>query len=411
MINKINQSVRLKILKRFLSELPFYVLDFFVIFTSSVANLIKHRSLYKKDLVIVTGSDSNFANSLFQLLDNISSQIHINDVIVYDLGMTHDQVQKLKAKYKEIKYRKFNFAEYPSFFEERDDYGKLGAYAWKPSIIWDVFNEYKCQVVWLDTGNLINNRFIFVRIVLSNLGFFSPISAGRVKNYTYISTLKYFDILKMDQQKRMLTGGFVCFDWENESSKELLYKWKESSLSKDLIIPEGSNPNNHKWDQSLLTILVYKSKQYLYLPKIKKVFGIKVNQNPGRYFYLLESSVASKASIIRDEWYKNFKTISTLTIRDSKIIWVTSLSQIGKVKVKMLKQKKVILTIFEDESKFFNLVSGNLKTKRRIKYIDFFFSTNENIIKNLNNAHKKAVLLKSEDLENIYKVLIKTFNL
>ena len=51
----------------------------------------------------------------------------------------------------------------------------MGAYAWKPSIIWEVLNEYKCQVVWLDTGNLINNKFKFVRIVLSNIGFFSPI--------------------------------------------------------------------------------------------------------------------------------------------------------------------------------------------------------------------------------------------
>ena len=48
----------------------------------------------------------------------------------------------------------------------------MGAYAWKPAIIWEVLNEYKCQVVWLDTGNLINNKFKFVRIVLSNIGFF-----------------------------------------------------------------------------------------------------------------------------------------------------------------------------------------------------------------------------------------------
>ena len=52
------------------------------------------------------------------------------------------------------------------------------------------------------------------------------------------------------------------------------------SSKKELIIPHGSTPNNHKHDQSLLTLLTYSSKKYYYIPKIKKVFGIKVNQNP-----------------------------------------------------------------------------------------------------------------------------------
>jgi len=409
--NVINQSVRVKILRRFISELPFYLFDYFFIAISLIANLIKYKLPYKKDLVIVTGSDNYFATSLFQLLDNINLNLEIKAVVVYDLGMKKNQVQKLKDNYKNIDYRKFNFNDYPQFFEQRDEYGKLGAYAWKPAIIWEVISEYKCQVVWLDTGNLINQKFRYVRIILSNLGFFSPISAGKVTDYTHESTLKNLKFPEKFQNKRMLTGGFACFDWENESSRNLLYDWKNTSQIKSLIIPNGSNPNNHKWDQSLLTVFAYMSKQYLYLPKIKSVFGIKVNQNPGRYFYLVEGSVNSIASKVRNEWYKNYKTISTLTIRDSKIIWVTSLSQIGKVKLKMLKQKKVILTIFEDESKVFNLNSNNLKIKRRINYIDFFFTTNETVIKNLDDVHKKAFLLKSEDLENINTTLLKTFNL
>ena len=70
--NVINQSVRVKILRRFISELPFYLFDYFFIAISLIANLIKYKLPYKKDLVIVTGSDNYFATSLFQLLDNIN---------------------------------------------------------------------------------------------------------------------------------------------------------------------------------------------------------------------------------------------------------------------------------------------------------------------------------------------------
>ena len=117
-------------------------------------NLVKYRQSYKKNLVFVTASDKYYANSLFQLLDNLYLQNKIKAIIVYDLGMTSEQVAKINNDYNEVTYKKFKFNEYPKFFSEVDDYGKMGAYAWKPSIIWEVFNEYKCQVVWVDTGNL-----------------------------------------------------------------------------------------------------------------------------------------------------------------------------------------------------------------------------------------------------------------
>ena len=37
-------------------------------------NLFKYRESYKKNLVVVTASDKFFANSLYQLLDNLYLQ-------------------------------------------------------------------------------------------------------------------------------------------------------------------------------------------------------------------------------------------------------------------------------------------------------------------------------------------------
>ena len=374
-------------------------------------NLFKYRESYKKNLVVVTASDKFFANSLYQLLDNLYLQNEIKAIIVYDLGMTSEQVAKLNNHYKEIIYKKFKFNEYPKFFSEVDDYGKMGAYAWKPSIIWEVFNEYKCQVVWLDTGNLINNKFKLVRIVLSNIGFFSPVSAGRIKEYTHSSTLDNLNFPEYYENKRMLTGGFCCFDWESETSKELLLKWKNLSSEKELIIPAESTLNNHKHDQSLLTLLIYKSKKYKYVPRIKKVFGIKVNQNPGRYFYLVEGLDNSKASELREKWYKKYKTISTLTIKDSKIIWITSLKNINKVKIKLLKNNKVIYSALNDEDLGFIKSPNNLGTRRRIKFVDIYLTTEVPIFDYLKEENKEVVFLESEDITHIKKKLADSLSL
>ena len=44
----------------------------------------------------------------------------------------------------------------------------------------------------------------------------------------------------------MLTGGFCCFDWDNDESIDLLNNWTMLSSKKELIFPNGSTPNNHK---------------------------------------------------------------------------------------------------------------------------------------------------------------------
>tara|TARA_B100001057_G_scaffold457121_1_gene505174 strand:- start:556 stop:1815 length:1260 start_codon:yes stop_codon:yes gene_type:complete len=401
LISKIKNSTKIKIFKKFIFEFPYYFLDFSFIAVSLLKNIIQHQKIYKKNLVIVTASDKFFANSLFQLLENLKLQDELQEVIVYDLGMTQEQVNKLYSKYPDVNYKRFEFDNYPAFFKEVDGYGKMGAYAWKPSIIWEVLNEYKCQVVWLDTGNLINSKFKFVRIVLSNIGFFSPISAGNIKDYTHKSTLKNLNFPEKFKNKKMLTGGFCCFDWDNEESKELLNNWKMLSSKKELIFPHGSTPYNHKHDQSLLTLLTYSSKNYSYIPKIKKVFGIKVNQNPGRYFYLLEGSKNSKASQFREEWYKKYKTISTLTIKDAEIIWITSLINIDRVKIKLLKKNKVIYTSFSDEN--FGLIKDSKKfsLNRRNKFIDIYLTTESDFLNYLEEKNKKVIFLESDEINYI----------
>ena len=49
--------------------------------------------------------------------------------------MNDKQVSNIKSNFPEVIIEKFNFENYPSFIGERDDYGLLGAYAWKPNII------------------------------------------------------------------------------------------------------------------------------------------------------------------------------------------------------------------------------------------------------------------------------------
>ena len=403
--NKLKKSIKFKIFKKAIKEMPFYFLDYLIIFYSTLKNIILERRLFKKNVVIISASDKYFAESLFQLLDNISNLGKISKIIIYDLGLEKLHLDKIQKYYPHVIVKKFDFSDYPKFFIDRDEYNRLGSYAWKPAIIYKEMNINQCQIIWLDTGNLVDKKFNLVRIVLSAIGFFSPISAGNLREYTYIKTLESLDVPMSMYKKRMLTGGFIGFDWESKKAMKILDKWNSLSHEKSLISPENSTISNHKEDQSLLSSVVYLSRSFLYLPKIKKVFGIKVNQNPNRFFYLLESEENSIAESVRDQWYKNFGRISTRTIKESKIVWITSLSKLNKITNPILKEKIIIASVFEDEVENFNQLLFMKKINNKINHINFFLTTNKELNQSLEQNDYETILIPNIEINSLKKIL------
>jgi len=159
---------RFRKVKNKILDYPYYLGDAYIITISYLKNILFKGFIYDKNVVAVTGSDANFAQTLFQLLDNLRLNNFFTDVIVYDLGMTLPQLNQLKNNYSFVEIKKFEFNKYPKFISKRDDYGTLGAYAWKPNIILEILEDRKSKVVWLDSANLINSRFKRVLAVLTN---------------------------------------------------------------------------------------------------------------------------------------------------------------------------------------------------------------------------------------------------
>jgi len=345
LVNKIKNSQKVIIFITFLKQIPFYLADITTLLYCLFYNLVIYRKVYDKKFVIVTGSDNYFSETLIQLLNNLISYKFINEIHVYDLGLDDEVLAKIKSISPNINIFKFQFSQYKEFISKRDSYGTLGAYAWKPNIVWKELEKNKSKVIWLDSANLINNRFIFVLIVLTCKGFFSPISAMRVKDLTYKTTIKSLNLPDKYLNRRNLTGGFVGFDWNNSKSRELAKMWVNKSNIEELVLPKESNKYNHRWDQSILTVLTYKQNYFGYLPKMKKVFGIKVNQNPNQDFFLFYLGTNKKKIDFYNNWYKNNKNISTKTIGYSKIIWLLEWESYKGIPSKYLNSRKILCQI------------------------------------------------------------------
>ena len=371
MILRIRKSIKIKNMINYTFDSFRFAIDLILVFYSAIKNIVLYRKLYKEDLTIVTATDQIFFESLIQLLENIRYYEKEIPIVVYNLGIEESQYRTLlDKKFNNLNIKDFDFSSFPKFYSERDKFNRLGQYAWKSAIINKELISSKKQVLWFDTGNLITKKVTLIRIIVSALGVFSPISAGSIINWTHKDTLNYLNTEKSIYKKRNLTGGIVAFDWENQNARNLSKDWKDYCSVEKCIAPKGSNRDNHRQDQSILSILKYKNKKISTLPRLKKTFGLLVNQNPGRKVYLSEALEGDLLDNFRKEWYKNNFEFSVNTIKMADLIWVIDIKNINKVQKKFLNVADVIVSLTVNDLKNRDYLNKELSIYE--KYIDYY---------------------------------------
>ena len=106
-------------------------------------------------------------------------------------------------------------------------------------------------------ANILKNPFKILT-TLEVLGFYSPYSNGKVKEWTFPSVLNRFSYINNIAELRNLNGACICFNPSNNIAMELLENWEYLSTDINFIAPIGSSRLNHRQDQSLLTLLAHK---------------------------------------------------------------------------------------------------------------------------------------------------------
>lgn len=212
----------------------------------------------KKNLpnpVIVTGIDSTHFKSLLQLFRSIGSYAEDFETVVWDLGLTKDEVETLKDF--PVTVKTFDYSQYPPHMDVKVG---CGAYAWKPIIINDTFDEEGQSVCWIDAGALLIGTLDPILKITEENGIYAALALGTIEEWTHPDTLKYMETPKEVASKPMFASGFVTINKDNEKAVSLLRKWRELALVKECIAPSGSSVNkHHRFDQSIFAILLSQS--------------------------------------------------------------------------------------------------------------------------------------------------------
>ena len=143
------------------------------------------------------------------------------------------------------------FKDYPSYVNL--EFPCSGAYAWKPLIV-SLESHFDGILIWCDAGNIVTKFENLIDIIKLH-SIYTPISSGSIKKWTHPDTLK---IVKTDfSNKRGRNAAFIGFDLSQNITKQFISKWKYYALQKNIILPNGAHRGNHRWDQSILSLLFY----------------------------------------------------------------------------------------------------------------------------------------------------------
>uniref|UniRef100_A0AB39JBT8 Glycosyltransferase n=1 Tax=Florenciella sp. virus SA2 TaxID=3240092 RepID=A0AB39JBT8_9VIRU len=239
-----------------------------------------NKKTNNKEYKLLTCANKDYFNALKQFINNVKSEIvDFDNFIVYDIGLTSDQENELyilQAEYGFYIY-KLDFSKYPEHANLNLEKwsGLNNSYAFKPIIIYNVLQKINVPLIYMDCGCGFTMETIDKTLInISKNNFY--ISISNQKNtiesleLNHPDTLNHFGIKNTDIIA--CSAGFLGINYENDKSKDVIDKWYKYSLDSNILVPDGSNRNNHRQDQTVLSCLLYNI-NYDYNSNIKVPFS------------------------------------------------------------------------------------------------------------------------------------------
>jgi hypothetical protein len=78
-----------------------------------------------------------------------------------------------------------------------------------------------------------------------------------VATWCHPHTLDLMQVPEADRRQRCRIGGVLGFAGNHDLVRDLVRRWREAALNPEILSPPGAHRGNHRWDQALLTNLLY----------------------------------------------------------------------------------------------------------------------------------------------------------
>lgn len=221
------------------------------------------REVRCRDLTIVTGASGNHFRCLGNLLASIAHFEPVVRTLVYDLGLSAPQ-RAAFPRHANQWLRAFPFERHPGWIKIKnggEKASRCGYWAWKPVIMQDALLEFGGPALWLDAGDLLTGALDELRRVLDSQGVYSPASNGTVARWTHPETLERLLAGSETLGRPNRNAAIIGLNPARAAGREIARRWRESCLDRRCIAPAGASLANHRYDQAVLTVLIYQAQR------------------------------------------------------------------------------------------------------------------------------------------------------
>ncbi len=208
--------------------------------------------------VIATAANAFFFRKITQFIYSFekTKEYEQSELICYDLGFSDEQLRYLEKRCQEIPnlfVRKFPFEEYPDFVKIHLEY-----YAWKPIVIDKILSERRGNLLWLDSATILFDKLTYVWRQLDEYGFYTPLGgSGILEEWAKRETLDFMKVSNEIRKKRNVCGCMIGVSSLNPYALGLVTRWRDLCLDLECLAPVGADRTNHKFDQPIVTALLY----------------------------------------------------------------------------------------------------------------------------------------------------------
>jgi hypothetical protein len=224
------------------------------------------------DFIVITAANNLYINTIIDFINTYS--LDMTTLVVYDLGMNPDNLQRLQILNQKhiFNLKTFEYDNYPDYVNVNKWSGLNCSYAFKPIILYNeaniILNKNK-TIIWMDSANRFNIHHITsICSIVKTQGIYTPIAvnSGTIESIelNHHSVVKAYGLSDSEhkQQLQTISANLIGFDYTSTAGFGIIKKWYMDSLNKSLIIPEGTNRNNNRQDQTILSLLIYLYEKY-----------------------------------------------------------------------------------------------------------------------------------------------------
>jgi hypothetical protein len=212
-----------------------------------------------KDMVIVTGSNDDYYSALRNFAASLKFWAPDRKLVIYNLGMSELQLKDIPkwTNVQALHWKSGIPKNLPAHVKN------LNNYAWKSIIINETVHEYK-SIFWLDAGATFTGPIDSIEEIIRRNGIF--LVRGQDEDMKGLSHPRTYAALGYDKEafRRNLksphfAGGVQGHVYPSRFIDSIVIPNAQCAMDPRCIAPSGSTLGNHRYDQTVLSILAYQT--------------------------------------------------------------------------------------------------------------------------------------------------------